>query len=121
MLFGGRMRRIFVFLALLAGGCPGGNVAPGSQPDNCTAGTATLTSLAIQNSGAASPAAVGDRWIPGFGGQGLTMAHFDLVLTGDFVPNCVNINARAENAIFDGNSDVRLTATGGTVEPVPRS
>ncbi|HEY2748375.1 MAG TPA: hypothetical protein VGL86_27315 [Polyangia bacterium] len=100
------MRRILVLLACLAGGCPGGNGAFSSQPSNCSPAAAVIDSIAIVDYTKGAPAAVGDIWTPGTGGQGLTMSHFDVLLHGSLLPECVQVTAMAEHAIFDGPADV---------------
>ncbi|HWE29461.1 MAG TPA: hypothetical protein VHB97_15735, partial [Polyangia bacterium] len=96
------MRLLFALFACLAAGCPNPTAPPSSfSGDNCTPGSATLTSLAVAAADGGKPVAVGDRWYPGMGAQGLQMSQFDLDLTGE-LPGCVQVNVRAERAVLDG-------------------
>ena len=112
------MRAFVVVLALVAGCGPGagvmGGVPPGYNPSCAPVGDATLTALAIGHADG-SPYAVGDRFDTTTGGQGLTMAHFRLVLTGT-VPSCVESTVQVNYAANQDAHAVSATDAGGTME-----
>jgi hypothetical protein len=109
------MRAIPLFLVLLAGGCPGGGVTggvpPGYNPSCAPVEDATPTSLAIGHADG-RPYAVGDVLDTTRGGQGLTMAHFT-VLLGGAVPSCVEAEVHVNYSI---NQDAHAVTTGGSME-----
>ena len=103
-------------LSPLAAGCVGGGGGGfGSSPSHCTPASAALDSIAIEDYGVGHPAAVGDSWVPGTGGQGLTMSHFTVLLTGT-VPDCLQVTAMAEHAVFDGPQAVLAAPGGGSFD-----
>ena len=112
------MRAIPLLLVLLAGGCPGGGVTGGVPPGynaSCApVGDATLTALAIGHADG-RPYAVGDRFDTATGGQGLTMAHFTLVLTGA-VASCVESDVKLNYGERLEAHPVTPTDGGGTME-----
>lgn len=112
------MRAIVVVFALVAGCGPGagamGGVPPGYNPSCAPVGTATLTALAIGHADG-RPYAVGDVFDTVTGGQGLTMAHFRLLLTGQ-VPSCVEAQVTANYASSPDAHAVTAADGGGTME-----
>ena len=112
------MRTIGLFLVLLASGCPGGGVTgsvpPGYNPSCAPVEAVTPASLAIGHADG-RPYAVGDRLDTTTGGQGLTMAHFTL-LVGGTVPACVEAEVHVNYAVNYDAHAVTADADGGTLE-----
>jgi hypothetical protein len=105
LLYVARMRWTLALLAGLVACGPDPAAMPGSfSGDNCT-----------PTDGA--PIAVGQRWIPSSGGQGLQMSGFDLALGGSTVPSCVQVYARAEHAVLEGPKRT-ITSPGGWIVDV---
>jgi hypothetical protein len=91
------MRWIFPMLLCLAGCGPDAGAIPGgSSGDNCAPAPARVDSLAIARPRGAGYA-VGDAVEPAYGGQGLPMSAFDLLLTGD-IPSCIDVVVHVGNA-----------------------
>lgn len=99
---------VAILLALAAAGCDPVAAGGSFSGDNCAAGDATLDSLAISDAFNPKPFAVGDKWYPGQGDQGLPMSEFGLLMTGATIPPCVQVHARAENAVLDGTKNVNV-------------
>jgi len=101
------MRAILpILFALVAGGCDPIAAGGSFSGDKCAAGDATLDTLTIGNAFRDLDYQVGDPWTPGEGDQGLSMSQFALYLTGSAIPDCVQVHARAENAVLDGPKTV---------------
>jgi hypothetical protein len=116
LLYVARMRWTLALLAGLVACGPDPAAMPGSfSGDNCTPTDGAITSLVVTNGGA--PVAVGQRWIPSSGGQGLQMSGFDLALGGSTVPSCVQVYARAEHAVLEGPKRT-ITSPGGWIVDV---
>jgi hypothetical protein len=109
------MRAIPLLLVLLAGGCPGndvtGGVPPSYNPSCAPVQDAAPTSLAIGHADG-RPYAVGDTLDTVRGGQGLTMAHFT-VLLGGTVPSCVEADVHVN---YSGYADAHAVSPTGSME-----
>lgn len=113
------MRAICLFLVILASGCPGpgvtGGVPPSYNPACAPVEAVTPTSVAIGHADG-RPYAIGDPLDTTRGGQGLTMAHFTVLVGGAAVPSCVEAEVHVNYAANYDAHAVTPDAGGGALE-----